>query len=154
MEHYFAYGSNMLESRLRERCPTAVFESIARLANHELEFPRLSTKLGCGVAAVRPSLDSEVIGVLYSLSDEELPALDRAEGVAAGAYHREMLDVSLADGESVRAHVYLCPETGVSHRPSRAYLNFLIEGAEEHCFPADYVTRLREIPVVDEWEPG
>jgi gamma-glutamylcyclotransferase (GGCT)/AIG2-like uncharacterized protein YtfP len=80
---YFAYGSNLCESRMKQRCPSARFRCRALLKHHCLAFTRTS-KTGNGTADVLPSIDSDVWGVVYDIDDSELPQLDRAEGYHPG----------------------------------------------------------------------
>lgn len=61
---YFAYGSNMDEKHMKERCPYAQFVAVARLPEHRLLFPpRLPVSLsgrGCVVVQI-------VVLTLYSV---------------------------------------------------------------------------------------
>jgi len=49
---YFGYSSNMDETRMRERCPSARFLFKAKLAGFRLAFTRSSTTNRCGVADI------------------------------------------------------------------------------------------------------
>ena len=150
MATYFAYGSNMLEERLQARCPSAICQGIGSLEDHTLVFPRRSEVLRCGVAGVEEATGERVFGVLYHISVADLRRLDQFEGTASGAYHREEVDILLPDGSLQRAFVYVATDTGRRYRPSREYLSFLVEGAEEHNLPPEYVERLRRVPILKE----
>lgn len=150
MATYFAYGSNMLEERLQARCPSATCRGVGSLEDHTLVFPRRSEVLKCGVAGVQAATGERVFGVVYHLSAADLRRLDQFEGTSSGAYQREEVDILLPDGSTQRAFVYIATDTGRRYRPSREYLGFLIEGAEEHNLPPEYVERLRRVPILKE----
>lgn len=143
--NYFAYGSNMSSEELQAWCPNAAFVSIARLPNHRLDFTRYSEKRKGGVADIVPSEGDDVWGVLYELPTEALPALDRKEGVARGAYRRAHVGVELPSGEHVRAMTYVVVEKEPPQPPSDEYLNHLLVGAREWNLPAEYVAKLERI---------
>lgn len=142
---YFAYGSNMSSEELRAHCPNAAFVSIAQLADYRLDFTRYAERRKGGVADVVPSPGDDVWGVLYDIPERDLPALDRKEGVARGAYRREDVDPELASGERVRAMVYVVIDKEPSQAPGEHYLGLLLTGAREWNLPADYIAKLAQI---------
>jgi gamma-glutamylcyclotransferase (GGCT)/AIG2-like uncharacterized protein YtfP len=82
---YFAFGSNMLLERLKKRAPSARVLGTASLSGYALRFNKLG-KDGSSKANIVPSEDPRAVvyGVLYSLDDNELPRLDKADGVGNG----------------------------------------------------------------------
>jgi len=105
---YFAYGSNLDEAQMRERCPGAAPLGVATLPNHELAFGGFSHRWDGAVASVRRARGRQVQGLLYRLPPEDLGALDRFEGHPF-SYERTTRMVLTADGRR-RALVYLQPE--------------------------------------------
>lgn len=76
---YFAYGSNMLTARLNERCPSAKPAGCAFAPGYRLTFDKLGRD-GSGKATITPAAPEEqVSGVLFTVSRDDLPALDQAE---------------------------------------------------------------------------
>lgn len=138
----------MSEEQLKSRCPDAQFECVVKLADYELEFPRASKKRGCGVASITERPGSDVYGVLFNLSDEDFVKLDRAEGVAVGAYTREQVEVEALDTVRHLAQTYIAVRADSPPLPSREYLDILILGAIEHGLPPEYVEGLKRIPVL------
>ncbi|MCE7891177.1 MAG: gamma-glutamylcyclotransferase, partial [Sorangiineae bacterium PRO1] len=57
---YFAYGSNLGQSALRERCPSARQLGVARVEGFRLGFTRRSEKRRGGVADLVPAPGSVV----------------------------------------------------------------------------------------------
>ncbi len=143
MTHYFAYGSNMDPKQMASRCPGAVAFGSARLPDYELAFVWDSPGWGGGVATVIPSSGREVWGVLWDLTDKHVEALDRYEGVAAGAYVRDHVDVEAERGR-MNALIYLATDTRVKP-PSARYLDALIRGATSFALPPDHIQKLRDL---------
>ena len=97
----FAFGSNMCSGRLRDYGVSP--EGVGRpavLGGHRLVFDKKSTKDNSGKANIEAG-DSEVWGVLYSLSDADLSRLDDGETLLA--YSLRLVRHSLGDGG--------CPES-------------------------------------------
>jgi cation transport regulator ChaC len=145
---YFAYGSNMDEARMRQRCSSARFLFKAKLPNFRLAFTRFSRTNGCGAADILPEGCEAVWGVVYHIKDEQRGALEKAEGVPVGAYKPFTADVH-PDGDRaqrIKAATYVvvtkenpCP------KPSPAYKEHLVNGAIQWGLPEDYIARLRKI---------
>lgn len=155
MPLYFAYGSNMDEWQMRQRCPSAKFKFAARLEGQRLCFPRSSKKRSGGIASIEEAQDETVWGVVYEIPDGEWPQLDKAEGYdpdraqEENAYQREEMYVADKNGNRHLCRVYVA-NADKPYKPSReCYLNYIIRGAEEHQgddgIPPDYIVRLRRI---------
>ncbi len=80
--HYFAYGSNMLPSRLLDRCPSAKPIGVALAANVGLEFSKMS-KDGSGKATLAPLVGSTVPGVIFTIDTAERAALTSTRALAS-----------------------------------------------------------------------
>ncbi|MGB2933386.1 MAG: gamma-glutamylcyclotransferase family protein [Methyloceanibacter sp.] len=72
---YFAFGSNMDPEQMKVRCPSHDVLGRAYLLDFDLCFPRRSPKRGCGTAGIVPSAGKIVWGVLYALTESDLPGL-------------------------------------------------------------------------------
>jgi cation transport regulator ChaC len=139
---YFAYGSNLLTTRLRARCPSAAFQTTATAAGYEVSFGKKSVD-GSGKATLRHSGQSGdgAIGAVFRISESELTALDRAEGVdyrRDDAFHVRCR----RGGESLDVVTYVAKELHDELRPYDWYLALVVAGAAEHRLPAGYVARL------------
>lgn len=139
MRHaYFAYGSNLCVTQMGRRCPGAVDPVRARLDGHDWLINER------GVATVEPFAGSQVHGVLWQVTDRDLAALDRAEGVPV-RYRRDRLTVHTVDGPT-SAWVY------IDHRvepgpPRPGYLERILAGAAHHELPHRWIEFLRR------WDP-
>ena len=79
--HYFAYGSNLLSTRLQQRTPSARALAPAVLEGHALRWHKAGADGSgkCDVVAV-DGAGHRVIGVVYEIARSEKPLLDAAEG--------------------------------------------------------------------------
>ncbi len=142
-QRYFAYGSNMSRAQVRQRAGEPAEEKIARLENYELNFDKVA-RGGSGTANLVAAEGQVVYGVLYRLSEQQLKALDRFEGVPEH-YRRSEMNVVDEQGNKIAAQVYLARKLRKGLKPDRSYLQRIIEGAEEHGLPADYVEKLKKV---------
>jgi phage replication-related protein YjqB (UPF0714/DUF867 family)/gamma-glutamylcyclotransferase (GGCT)/AIG2-like uncharacterized protein YtfP len=135
MQPYFAYGSNLSVAQMAQRCPGASDPQPATLADHDWLINER------GVATVEPLEGSEVHGILWQLSEEDLATLDRAEGVPV-RYRRDRLAVDTNNGP-VDAWVYIDHRVEPGH-PREGYLERIIEAAGHHGLPSrwtEFLTR-------------
>lgn len=134
---YFAYGSNLLPSRIFRRCPQAVAYSAAVLKNY-----RLTERL---YADVDYSPGSQVYGFVYLLRASDIAFLDRFEGYPR-TYKRYVVDVTLDDGSEIPALVYEMTEETKAARNGMAYPEeyriMCRDGARIHQIP-NYFTKKR-----------
>ena len=77
---YFAFGSNLNIAQMRRRCPSARLASFAVLEGYRLSFTGRSASWGGGVATVIFDDETRTPGVLFSISMDDLVALDAYEG--------------------------------------------------------------------------
>jgi gamma-glutamylcyclotransferase len=145
----FAYGSNMLSSRIQERCPSARALGIAKLHGHELKWHKRSQD-GSGKCDVMQTnnRDCVVYGVLYEIAASEKPALDKAEGLGNG-YEEKKVQVVFDDAARV-VSIYSATRTDSSLKPYAWYRAFVLAGANEHKLPSEYIRRLESVPAVED----
>ncbi|MEA4873404.1 MAG: gamma-glutamylcyclotransferase family protein [Synergistaceae bacterium] len=133
----FAYGSNMLSSRMKSdhpvdavRCPNAEFIGIARLDDYRFIISDRNQK-----ASVIKAPGEYVLGVLWRISKEEESTLDKREGAAKTppAYHKKYMEVK-CNGETINALVYVDRSDKINNakKPTEEYIGYIIDGANEH----------------------
>ncbi|VVC31616.1 Hypothetical protein CINCED_3A004489 [Cinara cedri] len=149
---YFAYGSNMLMSRIHLNNPSAVRIGIGKLNEYRLDFSRYSKKWDGSVATVVPDHTEYVWGVLWQLNKTDMANLDKQEGVGHGVYKVFNATVTF-DEKNETCRCYMLVEQPKKEnpipperRPSKAYLRTMINGANESNIPLDYVQFLNDIP--------
>ncbi|XP_062925919.1 gamma-glutamylcyclotransferase-like [Mobula hypostoma] len=145
---YFAYGSNLLQRRLRLLNPSAVRVSAACLKGYKLAFGnwnRSENRWGGGVATILPSPDDEVWGVVWRLKHNDRQSLDHQEGVHKGIYSPIEVKVQRQDtGEELICLSYQMNNFN-SNLTSPLYKKVIIKGARENGLPTEYLKKLDTI---------
>jgi gamma-glutamylcyclotransferase len=139
MTHYFAYGSNMDEGQMRDRCgDDAVLFDIAKL--HGYRFI-INTR---GKATVIPQPSREVYGIVWSITEDCERSLDCYEGVKYKTYKKETLDVEMITVKASSALVYIASDI-TPGSPAADYMEKIVAAAERHKdkIPDKYVAGLR-----------
>lgn len=155
---YFAYGSNMLEERLTNRVPDATFLTIAAIRGYKLYFHKRSDDGSGKCSIVRTdSREDMVYGVVFEVPDNQLEALDKAEGVGHGYRHNYKIPIRLADGTKLPMLTYVA--TGLkfiddSLIPYVWYHALVIAGAEQHNLPEDYIAGLQAVSCSTDPKPN
>ena len=136
MIHYFAYGSNMDETQMCQRCSAgATIIGKTKLPNHRFI---INSR---GVATVTPQPKSEVHGIVWEITNACEKSLDDCEGVKYGTYTKEMMPVEIAN-KSTSALVYIAKDN--THGSARSgYMEMIIAAAEKHRFPDKYIEELK-----------
>lgn len=152
MDHprlYFAYGSNLLSTRLGARCLSARPIGPAKANDFTLEFSKPGQD-GSGKATLVSSHGSVVEGALYDLAETDIPNLDQAEGKGYG-YDR-IDDFLVADdaGQEQRVMTYIASAPQQNLTPYRWYLALVIAGALEQKLSATHINDLRRVDYVQD----
>ena len=100
MPLYFAYGSNMDQAAMVQRCPHAKLIGPARLPRHRFLINE------DGYATVVRDPRRTVHGVLWDLAMSDIPPLDRYESLHTGLYTKMTQPVIAAAGAR-RALIYV-----------------------------------------------
>jgi len=127
---YFAYGSNMDEKQMNNRCPESSLVGIATLEGYRLGFTRYAQSRNGGVADIVSAPDSSVWGLVYRLTRQDLDLLDSFEGKGK-AYDRMTVQVRFIDGRMVEAETYFVIDKQSNFKPGEEYLRLLLGRGEE-----------------------
>ena len=125
--YYFAYGSNLNQKQMRERCPDSQPTFVATLPNYKLVFVGWSRQWRGGVASIRPFRGEKVLGAIYEISEQCLRRLDRYEGYPDN-YNHLKVTVFNEDGEPVEAITYIKAGQSEETKPSSEYLSIVQQG--------------------------
>tara|TARA_R110002073_G_scaffold44540_1_gene123402 strand:+ start:9674 stop:10168 length:495 start_codon:yes stop_codon:yes gene_type:complete len=137
--HYFAYGSNMSLSRLRERAPSAEALGCFALNGHDLRFHKSGKDGSAKCDAYFTADTGDVIyGVLFKIDPGEKHVLDKAEGLGHG-YDEKDVTVTAHDGSWITATTYVATEISDNLKPYSWYLKHVLVGAREASLPSDYI---------------
>lgn len=148
--NYFAYGSSMSTRRFSERLGwsdsnVAQWIPTTRPRKCDLKGYRLifnkpdSTNSLAGTANIIKDEKGNVEGVLYQLTKAAVDFLDRSEG----GYRRESIKV-LLDGTEEQALTYIATSTQDGLKPTKEYLDLVVQGGKEHGLRQTYIAELEK----------
>jgi len=136
---YFAYGSNMLTGRLRERCATARVLGLATAKGYLVQFSKKGRD-GSGKASIRrtDARGAMVHGVLFEIDVSERAILDKFESHPSGYKRDDRFIVETVDVRTrLKVSTYIAAENAIdeSLKPFDWYLAFVIAGVIQHQLP-------------------
>ena len=134
-DKYFAYGSNMLFERLQQRLASAHSLGHAQLNEYSWRCNKLGRD-GTAKANLARQPGACVHGVLYQITADAWPHLDRFEP----DYRRITVQVT-CQGQVETAFTYIS-ELLTDRPASKAYLDYIIRGAEAHALPPAYIRQI------------
>lgn len=136
---YFAYGSNLMKSQMRERCPDSEPIQKAQLRGWKLTFRCRNGEVDKAVANIEPSENGIVHGAVYKISSsKDWETLDRYEGFPS-SYNRQKLTT---DG-GMEVVVYIMTEGSRPNygKPSGEYENKVRVGFREWNLPEEVLDK-------------
>ncbi len=140
---YFAYGSNMLLERLKERCESAEYISSAYVCGYELSFNKRSKDCSGKATIVENQYSTKKLyGALFQIDAKERSKLDKAEG---NGYTRiDDFVVVQSDNNEIETTTYFAKSgaTGRKLRPYSWYKQLILWGAVQSSLPAAYLANL------------
>ena len=158
MPLYFAYGSNMSETKLRHRLQhnhSALKRRRAILRDHRLAFEKVSsTNPAVGYANVVAASAHHVEGIVVELNGDALAVLD---GIELVPYHYDRAETIVTDctsGLEVTAYVYTAHPSWIRPglKPLRSYVEGLMQGAD--LLSPQYVAMLSSIECYEDAAQG
>ena len=163
MPYYLAYGSNMDEKQMKERCPNSKRIGKGLLHDHKIGFTRFSKKRDSAVADILVSPGDVVWGIIYELTENDLAKLDVNEG-HPHAYIRKTLKISKVTGIhyyeddalpaskdflEMECETYEVVNKTFGLYPKLEYLRMMLDAAFEDFFPVAYQKTLHDFGVTD-----
>lgn len=149
---YFAYGSNMLVSRLTARCPSARAIGAAWVPGHEVSFSLPSAVDGSGKAGIREAANDKAWGVLYEISLDHRIHLDVAESHGEVYDRHDTFEVIGPGGQHYVSATYKPLQHGVLP-PYDWYLALCVAGAEQNGLPDQAIEQLRAVRAIPDPNP-
>ena len=139
---YFAFGSNMLPSRLQRRCPTAKVRARATAPGYRIAFDKLSEDASGKANLVSCDNGDSAIGIVYELSPDDVDKLDAFEG--PGYRRQDDFVVTCFDsGEVLSTCTYVARERVPGLKPYDWYLALVLAGLGCHDIDPSYAKALR-----------
>ena len=135
----------MLTTRIRDRCPSAAFRTLAYAPDFGVSFTKPGIDLS-GKATIVASDGSKLAatGAVFEISTSDLDNLNKAEGPGYER-HNEFRVACLHTGKSITAHTYVAKEHRSQLKPYDWYLALVIAGIVEHGLGPNYVSAFRAI---------
>jgi gamma-glutamylcyclotransferase len=139
---YFAFGSNMLPSRLQRRCPTARVKARAIAPGYRVAFDKLSEDTSGKANLVNSDYPGCATGIVYELSRGDVSELDAFEG---SGYRRQedFVVTCIATREELVTCTYVAKERVPGLRPYDWYLALVLAGLARHDIDPSYVQQMR-----------
>jgi len=135
--YYFAYGSNMDPYQmLKERCPGAEPVGVGTLNGFRFVINNR------GVATITAEEGTIVYGVVWNISADHQKTLDGYEGVADNWYSKHDVQITLEDGTTIEALVYIDPNSE-SGKPRPCYMDKILRGAWHFKLPGEFFDELK-----------
>ncbi|KLK89530.1 gamma-glutamyl cyclotransferase [Microvirga vignae] len=134
MPLYFAYGSNMDQAAMLQRCPASKPVGIARLMRHRFII------FDEGYASVVRDPQRVVWGMMWDLALGDGPALDRYESLSTGLYTKMVQPVVTKQGP--RRAVVFIGRSAKPGTPKPGYMEGVIEAATHAGLPEVYIRSL------------
>ncbi len=144
---YFAYGSNLSINRKEDRTGAIRRAEVVVLKNYRLAFNKHAASGNQVYANIMPAAGEETTGVAYLCNPTAFAKLDRHEGVSGGHYLQQNVTVVTQSGEPLEAIAYIAgPDHLVEEQPpSETYLGHILQGAEDHGLPVEYIEKIKRI---------
>jgi gamma-glutamylcyclotransferase (GGCT)/AIG2-like uncharacterized protein YtfP len=134
-DFYFAYGSNIDQAQMRDRCPTATIKGIGKLPGHKFI-------INChGVATVTSGKESTVYGILWNITEANEERLDIYEGVKQGFYTKSQIEIE-TELEKVFSLIYLASDSELG-APRDDYVEKIVAAAINHGLSDSYIEELQ-----------
>jgi cation transport regulator ChaC len=138
---YFAYGENMDEATLAARGVSFTKVCTGKVRHLRLSFQKPGED-GTGKADLKDDKGGVTEGVVYDVPEASLANLDVYEGVDKGHYRRQAVNVQTPRGE-LECVLYRAAKFKGGLKPSQAYLQTIIRGAEAHRLSPEYIIYLK-----------
>lgn len=142
--HYLAYGSNLHPIRLTERVPSARLIGTHSLSGFRLHFHKRGQDDSGKCNLVHTGHEHDVAHTaLYRMDVRHKADLDGFEGEG---YEAVTLQLRHA-GESLECFAYIALDAHIDDRlmPYHWYKGLVMLGGDYHGFPADYMSRIKNI---------
>ena len=147
---YFAYGSNLSISQMKQRCPKSKLLHKGYLRDYKLVFSRYSSIWHGSVADVIRVEGRHVWGLLYEMPKDDLKSLDSFEGFPR-MYNRKLMTIYNEKSQPTKnVWIYYIVHKFKNGRPAKRYLDIIKTAAFNFNFPKYYQAALSIIkPIIE-----
>lgn len=143
----FCYGSNMNTERITERCSSSRFISRAKVSGYKLVFNKKSKDKSGKANLIYTGDKSLVWGVIFDISEDQKPLLDKAEGLGRG-YDEYKLTVINDLEQEIECVCYIATDEKYldnNLKPYDWYKEYCLIGAKQHNLPEEWILVLERL---------
>lgn len=141
---YIAYGSNLNLAQMAARCPSARVYAKGVLNNWELVYRGAMTN---SHATIRRSQGKSIPVLVWNITPSDELHLDRYEGYPVYYFKKNiMVDI---DGKKKKAMVYIMDESRLPGRPSRQYVQTILQGYRDNHFDIGILKEYLELNTIE-----
>ena len=137
---YIAYGSNLNIKQMKYRCPTAKLVGNGRLENYIMDFRKI---LSNAYATIHPQNGGFVPVGFWEIDRIAEQALDIYEGYPQ-FYIKSYLNITLPQGISAKAMVYIMNKSAIPGIPSPYYIKTIYQGYLDVGINTTYLANICE----------
>lgn len=150
---YFAFGSNMLTSRLTRRCPSTRVVARAVAPGHRVTFEKLSEDTSGKATLAATDGPPFAAGIVYEITSNDVELLDAFEG--PGYRRLDGFAVTCIDtGKPLRVCTYVAKHEVTGLKPFDWYLALVIAGLTENGIDTDSARQLKSAPFETDMDNG
>ena len=140
MKYYVAYGSNLSEKQMAQRCPDAKVVGKASLPGYKLVFRRYAT--------IEPSPEHTVPVLIWKISEQDEKNLDYYEGYP-DLYEKKELPLAVTDSKEncirkMTALAYIMTDYYPACPPSKAYYHTIETAYDAFGFDKSGLQKAKE----------
>ena len=143
----FCYGSNMNTERITERCSSSRFISRAKVNGWKLLFNKRSKDKSGKANLIYTGDKSLVWGVIFDISEDQKPLLDKAEGLGRGYDEYKLIVINDLEQE-IECVCYIATDEKYldnNLKPYDWYKEYCLIGAKQHNLPEEWILVLERL---------
>ncbi len=140
----FVYGPYMNPKYLYERGIEIISSKRVFLRDYDICF---STKTNDWKNAMIDIIESEgnkVEGVLYGIDYDSMKIFDELEKLSAGKHQKINVEIETENGSIIEAQTFISTKKEGNYKPSKKYIDIIIEGAKINNLSSQHIEYLRE----------
>ena len=141
--YYFAYGSNLDPSQMKDRVGEWISSERVRAEGYKLVFNVKSGRWGGWAANLKKTdfIDDKSYGVVYGISNQQLIKMTGYEGGI------DPISISVKkenNQEQKNVKAYIWPKEEPSHEPPEAYKKAIITGLKQHGYDQEIIEKVQK----------
>ena len=144
-KHYylFVYGPYMNPKYLDQHGIKYLSSKKASLVDFDICFSSRINNWKFALIDIIEKIGHRVEGVVYEIDSNALQILDQLEKISEKNHDRIEVDIISEGGQVSKAYTYVCPTKEGRFRPSKEYVDIIIDGAKINNLSEEYILHIR-----------